>query len=97
MLASILVRSFDLAAGGDACLKRRLEANWLVVLLQEVREGCAREFLKTLTSLTSDCLNRLPSLVIELDALSGHASLHLIGGVNVSLKADTFPSRTNIE
>jgi hypothetical protein len=70
--ASILLRFFDLAAGGNACLKGRLEAYRLVVLLQEVSEGRAGYLLKALTSLACDCLNRLPRLVIELDALADH-------------------------
>jgi hypothetical protein len=64
--------AFDLTAGGNACLKGRLEAYRLVVLLQEVSKGRAGYLLKALTSLACDCLNRLPRLVIELDAFADH-------------------------
>jgi hypothetical protein len=72
--ASILLRFFYLAAGGNACLKGRLEAYRLVVLLQEVSKGRAGYLLKALTSQACDFLNRVPRLLIELDALAGHQS-----------------------
>jgi hypothetical protein len=45
----------------------------LVVLLKQVGEGGAGQFLKALAGLTRDSLDGLPRLVIELHALSRHA------------------------
>ena len=37
----LLLPSFDLSAGGDACLKGSFEAHRLIMLFEEVREGGA--------------------------------------------------------
>jgi hypothetical protein len=56
----------------QALLKRSHEAYWLMVLLEEISEGFSSKLLKRAAGLFADCPDRLPSIVVKLDALAGH-------------------------
>ena len=43
-----------------------------MMLLEEISESFGGNFLKRAAGLLADCSDRLPSIVIELDALAGH-------------------------
>ena len=62
----------------DALFERGLQADRLVVLLQQVLEGLVGELLKGLAAIMRDGVDRLPGLVIKLHALPGHRDFLLV-------------------
>ena len=60
------------AAGAYAFLKRRFQADRLVVFFQEILEGFVGKLLKELSLPARDRVDCLPRLVVELHALPSH-------------------------
>jgi hypothetical protein len=52
--------------------QRFFEVGWPPVLAQEIAEGFVRELLKILHLIATQKIERLPRLVVELDALAFH-------------------------
>src|SRR5262245_15830947 len=57
----------------DALFERGHQSDGLLALFQHVRESLSGDVLKAHTSVTHDCLNRFPGLLIELNALADHS------------------------
>lgn len=60
------------AAGAYAFLKRRFQADRLVVFFHEILEGLVGKLRKGLSLSARDRVDCLPRLVVELHALSSH-------------------------
>lgn len=57
----------------QALLERGDEAYWLMVFLEEISERFGGKLLERTACLSPNGFNGLPSVVIELHALAGHA------------------------
>ena len=66
-----------------------------MVLLEKVLEGFVGKFLESLALLTCDRIDRLPRLVVELNALSRYWAIPFRGPSNLPLM--TNPRQKRIE
>ena len=68
-----------------------------MVLLEKFLEGFVGKFLESLALLTCDRIDRLPRLVVELNALSGHWAIPFRGPLNLPLMTNPVKSELKLQ